>query len=335
MKKIIIRMPNWLGDTIMASSIIQDVKTKFFNSHITLMCLEEHKSLFENNDFIDEILSFKKFKFFNHKLRRNLIKTLKKNQYTLGILLTNSFSSAWLFFFGKIKKRIGYKTHFRSFLLNISAKKEPKKRHLIYHYKNLLTQLQIPISSSSPNIYVKKDTLLKTKTTIEKIIGKEKIIIGINPLAEYGPAKCWPKEKFIQMCRVLQQDKNIFILFFSHETHKDKILEITNHLNKQNTINLSGKTSIMELCCFIKLCNCFISNDSGPMHLAAALKIPLIAIFGSTCPISTGPYNHGIIIKKEIKCSPCFKRNCPHDFSCMNKITVQEVLNKIYELIYN
>ncbi len=332
MHKIIIRMPNWLGDAIMATAILQDIKNKFSNSEITLMCLEEHVTLFENIPFINDLLSFKKFNFFKIKDRRNLIKKIKNNNYDIGILLTNSFSSAWFFFFGKVKKRLGYKYHFRSLLLNIKSKPQVKKLHLVSRYKTLLTKIQIPISFSAPTIYLNKKTLLNVKSLLNK--KKKQIIIGINPLAEYGPAKCWPKEKFIEICQKLLQDANIFLIFFSNKTQKNNIFAITKHLEKDNILDLSGKTSIMELCCYISLCNCFISNDSGPMHIAAALKTPLIAIFGSTCPISTGPYNHGVIIKKDIRCSPCFKRHCPKEFTCMNKITTEEVLKKTHEIIY-
>ncbi len=334
-KNIIIRMPNWVGDLVMSTAIIVDVKKKYPNSKITVLCKHSTKALLENNPNVDEILSFKKsFLFFLKKEGRRIIRLIKEKKYDLGILLTNSFSSAYLFFFGKVKFKIGFKSYFRNFFLDhaLPLPKDKFSKHFIKTYQQLIGLYN---SSSLPEISIGKNDKEKTRELlIAKGYKDKQILIGIHPGATYGKAKCWLPNRFYEVAKKLSEKNNITIVFLGDNSQSLLIKEICKNLPPR-VIDLSGKTSLKELISIISNCDVVVTNDSGPMHIASALNIPLVALFGSTSSVMTGPYNGGIVINKNVKCSPCFKRKCPKDFICMKKITANEVYDEILKLLEN
>lgn len=335
-EKIIVRMPNWLGDFIMSIPTLERIRSKYPDSKIVVMCSENFSCLLKNSKSVDTFFFYKKPKSIFSKDTKEIISKLKKERFDLGILLTNSFSSAYLFWKAKIKYRIGYQTHFRSYLLNKKKKlpKDLKKTHLIDIYQELLLCLGINNKKASPKIDLSEETIVSALILLQQrgyVIGKK--LLGINPHAAYGPAKCWPKERYLELVRKLLADKDLFVVFVGDNFSSNYIKEIIRDLPAR-AIDLSGQTDLLTLAGVIKLCSLFLTNDSGPMHLAAALDVPLVAIFGSTSDIRTGPYKSGVVIHKRVSCSPCYKRKCNKDFSCMMKIEVKEVLSIVKELIY-
>ncbi|OGN61043.1 MAG: lipopolysaccharide heptosyltransferase II [Chlamydiae bacterium RIFCSPHIGHO2_12_FULL_27_8] len=314
MNNFIVRMPNWIGDIIMALPVLEDIKTNFPNSHLAVLIKQKHLSLLKNNSFIDEYL------FLEDK--KKLIKNLKK--FETGVLLTNSFSSALLFYRARIKKIIGYSKDLRNFFLTESIKYKNEKIHQIDKYKKLLNFLNISNSQSLPILKLKNEDINEAKNLLlNSGYDYKNKLIGINCTAAFGDAKCWPKERYKELItKFLEQ--NYKVIFFSEK--KDDFF------SDLSILNFQGNTNLSQLIHLINECSLFISNDSGPMHIASSLKRPLIAIFGSTCDIRTGPYN-GYVIKKNVSCSPCFKRKCPIDFRCMKNISVKEVFEKSVEIL--
>ena len=149
-------------------------------------------------------------------------------------------------------------------------------------------------------------------------------MIGINPGAAYGSAKCWLPERFRELTEKLLQNPNTRILYFGDKAGASLVNEICADL-PDRVINLAAQTTIRELMAYIQACHLFLTNDSGPMHMASALGTPLVALFGSTSDRYTGPYRGGKVIHKHVPCSPCYRRTCPIDFRCMTQIGVDEV----------
>jgi heptosyltransferase-2 len=161
-------------------------------------------------------------------------------------------------------------------------------------------------------------------------VDKNHVIVGINPGAAYGSAKCWLPERFRAVTEKLLKNKSITVIYFGDPNTAPLIKQICENLPSR-VINLAGLTSIRQLACLIKLCDVLLTNDSGPMHMAAAIGTPLVALFGSTNDVTTGPYKGGTVIHKHVDCSPCYKRICPLDFRCMKRIEVQEVIEKVLQ----
>lgn len=335
-KKIIIRMPNWLGDLVMATPLLRDLRSRFPEAHITAMCQSNVAPLLKEQRDIDEILSFSKKSGWLHGKSGGLVKALRLGKYELGILTTNSFSSAWWFFCGNVKNRIGYAANCRTLLLNraLPFPKEVECQHLVVTYKMLLAPLGIPVSDSPLHLELSSKELSFSIETLAKygvFVGKD-IVIGINPGAAYGSAKCWLPDRFALVTKKLLENPRVKVLYFGDQATAPLVGDICRAL-PERVVNLAGKTTLRELMAHIASCSAMLSNDSGPMHIAAALKTPLVALFGSTSDVKTGPYGHGTVIHKHVECSPCYQRVCPIDFRCMTRIEVDEVCGEILKLI--
>lgn len=336
-QNIILRMPNWIGDLVMSIATVADLKGHFPDAKITALCQGSQGELLKNNPNIDEIISFKRPSGWIHRIEHfDIIQEIRQGEYDLGILFTNSFSSAWWFWRGNVLNRLGFSGNFRSWLLTmaVSPPNPKEKQHLVQTYKHLLAPLGIPLSETAPQLYITDEERRQAKEILAlRGIPKNGLVVGINPGAAYGSAKCWLPERFIEVSQKLLERDNLFILYFGDTAGARLVDAICEELPKERVINLAGKTTLRELLALIDCCSVFLTNDSGPMHIASALKVPLVALFGSTDDVCTGPYGGGTIIHKHVECSPCYKRVCPIDFKCMKRITVQEVYEELQKLV--
>ncbi len=336
-KNILVRMPNWLGDLVMATPVLADLRKRWPESRITAMCQSNVAALLKHDPHLDEIYSYHRPSGWIHRWQHlEIIESLQRGEYDLGVLLTNSFSSAWWFWRGKVGNRIGFTCNCRSWLLNkaVPFPKERKTQHLVITYKMLLQPLGIPLSTTPPKLYVSKE---ETEAARELLLNLKAspdthTLIGINPGAAYGSSKCWLPDRFRNIAeRLLEEPKNV-VLFFGDPAGAPLVNEICKDLPPR-VLNLAGKTNLRELMALIQLCKVLLTNDSGPMHISAALGTPLLALFGSTSDVQTGPYNLGKVIHKRVECSPCYKRVCPIDFRCMKRIGVDEVYDELQKIL--
>lgn len=337
-KRIIIRMPNWLGDFVMATPILADVRAYFPKAKIFALCQGVLKDVIAHDPHIDEVIPFKRPRGLPFgKKAKECISSLKKGNYDLGILLTNSFSSAYWFWQAGIPYRLGYKDHWRTPFLNIPVPFPTTKesQHLVITYKMLLDPLEIPVSKTAPQLYVTESEKLAARKTLASYgILPSDLLLGINPGAAYGSAKCWLPDRFTKLTLQLLHSSSAKIVYFGDKQGAPLVEKICNELPSERVVNLSAKTTLRELIALTQCCHLFLTNDSGPMHIASALKIPLIALFGSTSDRATGPYNGGLVIHKHVSCSPCYLRTCPIDFRCMKQIEVDEVYQQIQKFIH-
>lgn len=334
-QNILVRMPNWIGDLVMATPVLTDLREAFPQASITAMCRTPLCELLEEDGAIDELFCFRRpSSGFARREERDIIAKIEAGKYDLGILLTNSFSSAWWFWQGKVKERVGYATHFRRLLLTHPLKFHKEREHQVVAYKRLLDPVGIPISQTAPRLYVSDKEVEESKQLLyQRGYVKGAKIVGINPGAAYGLAKCWPPERFRALAMRLLLERDVYVVFFGDGSTASLVKEIAQGL-PEKAIDLAGVTSLRELACLIKDCDVLVTNDSGPMHIAAAFKTPLIALFGSTDDQVTGPYGQNkSVINKRVKCSPCFKRVCPIDFPCMKWISVDEVVERVLHYV--
>lgn len=333
-KSIIVRMPNWLGDAVMATPVLKDLRERFPEAKLTAMCIKSVGEILKWDPNLDELFIFHRPSGWLHRqAHRDIIAPLRHGDYDLGILLTNSLSSAWWFWRGWVKKRLGYRGNFRTALLThpVSFPANKETQHLVTTYKMLVEPLGIPVSDTDPKLYLSESEKGEAEQLLAKYgIKKEDTVIGVNPGAAYGSAKCWPKEYFIELTHLLMENPSYKVVYFGDPSGASLVESICYDM-PDRVINLAGKTNIRELLALINACTVFLTNDSGPMHIAAALGKPLLALFGSTSTIKTGPYKQGDVIKKDVSCSPCYLRTCPIDFRCMKSIKPAEV----YSLLNN
>jgi heptosyltransferase-2 len=336
---ILVRMPNWIGDLVMATPVLSDLRTQFPDASITVMCRKPLSDLLIQDPNVNEVFSFSRpsNRFLRRQEDRNIVEKIRAGKFDVGVLLTNSFSSAWLFWQGKVKRRIGFSMHWRRLLLSDALPKPTKGlEHEVYTYKKLLAPLGVPRLPSEPKIYLEAKEVDSAMTLIEnRGFIKGSPLIGINVGAAYGSAKCWPADRFQAVAQKLLEDPTVFLLFFGDAGTSSLVKEICQGLPKR-AMNVAGVTTLRELACLIQECSVLLTNDSGPMHVGAALGTPLVALFGSTDDRATGPFGQAeSVIHKRPSCSPCFKRECPIDFRCMKQISVEEVVGKVVNQLRN
>lgn len=332
-EKIIVRMPNWIGDAVCGTPVLSALREACPDAEITVMCQANVAPLFEHDRSINELFLFHRAATLLRRIRdRSIIAKLRTGHYDLGILLTHSFSSAWRFWQGKVKRTIGFSRDFRRFLLDDALPLPKEKEHIVNTYGRLLSPLGLAIQGMKPKLVVTDDEKKRAWELVKRFdIRPDQTLIGINPGAAYGLAKCWLPKRFRSVAeQLVAADPSYVVLFFGGDLQKELSKEICAHLPPR-VVNLAGQTNLRELMALISCCSVVLTNDSGPMHIADSLKVPLVALFGSTDPVVTGPYNQpDAVLSSPPPCSPCFKRTCPIDFPCMKAIQVEAVLEKIF-----
>lgn len=332
-QNIIVRMPNWIGDLVMATPILSDLRKAYPGARITAMCRQPICELLKDDPQIDELFCFSKASGFGRRSeKRNIVEKLRKGKFDLGILLTHSFSSAWLFWLGHVRTRIGYEANWRKPLLTHSFPfpSQIQNQHLVNTYKMLLTHLGIPVSDTAPRLYLSPKEIEEARMLLrQRGVPDDAPVVGINPGATYGSAKCWLPERFREVTERLLMDPDLYIVYFGDVSSSLLCKNICADL-KERVINFAGTTNLRELASLISLCDVLLTNDSGPMHIADAVGTTLVALFGSTSEVITGPYNQqNGVIHKHVECSPCYKRACPIDFRCMKRIEADEVYRAV------
>jgi len=316
---MVIRIPNWLGDALMATPV-------YYN-----LCQRERLYLFGPPQVVDLFKSFPRVEIIYYqkgKTKENL-EALKPLKNEVGLLLPNSFSSAWLFFRAGIKDRWGYAKDLRRFLLTKAVKPPKKRLHQKDYYLNLLKELGLPSKFTELILPLSSEVIKQAEAFLK---GIDKPFVVLAPGAAYGPAKMWPADYYRELARKLVKQGYKVLICGS-----EKEREVGEYIKAETSgiYNICGKTDLPTVAGIFSLAKAVVSNDSGLMHLAAALKVPQVAIFGSTDPEATGPLNpRAVVLRKELPCSPCFKRTCKYKhYKCLKAISPEEVFFNLLDLI--
>jgi heptosyltransferase-2 len=339
-EKILVRGTNWVGDAIMSLPALKEVRQRFSNAHISLLVRPWVRDVYAEVDCIDQILIYEKpGRHETWMGMRRLAVELRAHRFDLTILLQNAIEAAMIAFWARIPIRIGYARDGRGLLLThpIPIDPEVKGVHQAYYYLGILSGAGLMADKlwRRPEYKIKSmdigvrdaDVAAARKILAAHGIGAEDRIIGINPGAAYGSAKRWLPERFASVADQLAAEFQARIVIFGVANESQIAEEIGARMAAQPVI-LAGRTSLGELMALLRECALFLTNDSGPMHLAAALRVPQLAIFGSTSEIATGPLSADAkVIKHPVDCNPCFLRECPIDFRCMKGISVEEVVS--------
>jgi len=355
-ERILIRGTNWIGDAVLTTPAITAVRKAFPDCHISLLVKPWVADIFKGSPDIDEIILYED-QFNNIIGKFKLAGLLRGKGFDIAILLQNAFDAALITWLSGIPKRIGYATDLRSLLLNkavparetvtshklqVTSKKENalSKKHHVYYYLNLLKEaLNIETQDIEPALYLTEDEINRARKLINLHLAtcNLHLVIGINPGAAYGSAKRWPPHRFAELIQRIINELNGGVVLFGSKSEVEIANEISCKLQVASCklLNMAGKTTLRELMALISECDAFVANDSGPMHIASAFHIPVAAIFGSTDPKATCPLGEGHkIIRKDIPCSPCLKRECTEGhFRCMAEISTEEVFNALKEIL--
>ena len=322
--RILVILPNWLGDAVMATPALEllaqhypNARFTFLGSYVSIEALKHHPLC--EKAIVDETKKASSRLLATYKLAQEL------GEFALAISFRNQIHSSLLLRFTKTVLCIA-KASWHSKLLLSHTPKIKTDQHLVKQYSELAMINSDSFEGESPALKLYIQVKKFTKPTL-----------GINAGATYGSAKRWYPERFAEVGAAFSHKYDILIFGGPNEAAMAQEIEDNlQRLGVSNFTNLAGKTDIQELCANIAGCSLFVTNDSGPMHVAAAYQVPTLAIFGPTKYKETSQWKNekSALLRKEMECSPCMKRECPlghHD--CMKKISAKEVIKVLKTLL--
>jgi heptosyltransferase II len=297
----------------MALPAVRNLKTMIVDDPLTVAAPEKLAVLWQKCPFVDKVIALEK----PHNLAAT-VRQLRDGKFESAVLFPNSLRAAAEAWRAGIPQRIGYASGGRSLLLTQpipAPARNPARLHQRYYYLDLVTALGGPGETALPK-------LRKEPTTVA---GSRGLVLAFCPGAEYGPAKRWPVENFLSVARHFIATRKAKIILLGAVVDMPIAEEFAKHLPEVE--NRVGKTSLTEFMDALVSARLVLCNDSGAMHVASALGVPTLAVFGSTEPQLTGPMGaRSRVLRHHVPCSPCFLRECPLDFACMSNITPQMVI---------
>ncbi len=320
-QRLIVRAPNWLGDAVMALPAIAALR-RHTGGAFVLAAQRAIAPLFEEETGAspDEIVAVEE---------RRELEQLRAAGGDAIVLLPNSFGSAWTARRAGIRERMGYAASGRRWLLTRAVRRPRQKMHQVDYYRTLVQGLGIEVPDEPPRVSVRDVTRKAADVLLRNAgVATGDRVIGFAPGAAYGHAKQWPPVRVAQVIAELTSARGVVAVLLGAGNDRATGREIESSLPAgSHVVNLIGRTTLRTLAGVIARCAAFVSNDSGAMHVAAALGVPLTAIFGPTDERATSPASRGPtdVILRQVFCRPCMLRECPIDHRCMKRISVDDV----------
>ena len=301
----------------MSVPALSAIRERFPRAHIAILAKPWVADLYRRESFADEVI------LYNSDSRWKMARDLRAHRFDCAILLQNAFEAALIAWVARIPNRIGYNRDGRSVLLT-QAIPVPKRgeipRHERFYYLELLRRAGIIDKlPESPAIHL---------TPLPYGHGSDRTI-GVSPGAAYGTAKQWLPERFAEAAGKLATARGASIALFGSKSERALCDQVAALLIGHNVTNHAGQTTLAEFIDLAGRCELFLTNDSGAMHIASALGVPTVAIFGATDDVATGPTGtHARVVRQPVECSPCLLRECPIDHRCMTRVSADRVVQE-------
>jgi heptosyltransferase II len=331
--KIVIRATNWVGDAILALPALRAVRRRFPDAEIAIVARPYVAEIYRDQEICNRLILYDPKDlhagFFG---RERLATELRAQKFDVALLLQNALDAAWLAWRANIPERVGYARDARSLLL---TKAIPLPRqgeipaHEKFYYLELLRRAGW-LDSLQDETFIGLHVPEEKRRSADKFLykcgvrqGARRIAIGAG--ASYGSAKCWLPSRFAEVANRLQARADADVILFGTAAEANVSTAISAEM-RQPPIDLTGKTAIADLPALLSQCHLFIGNDSGAMHVAAAVGLPVVAVFGPTDPLGTSAVTQRrSIVQQKPYCSPCFLRRCPTNHQCMTAVTADMV----------
>lgn len=317
---ILVRAPNWIGDAVMSTSFLAVLRASEPGARVTVLAHQRVVLVYQHNPAVEQVMTFGA-KNPLWKIARDV----RRERFGCAYILPLSLSSALIAWLAGVPERTGYDADCRGILLTRKLpydKSDFRSRHLIEGYAALLGK---PAEVRPPEVFLVEPEMRWAGEWLKARGFLDSDVIGFGPGAAYGPAKRWPMERWIELGRRLKQQGKRVLIFGSFDESR-LCREIERNIGT-TAVSLAGGTDLRQSAALIALCRAFVTNDTGVMHLAAAVGTRVVALFGSTSPVWTRPWGdrHTILTTKET-CSPCYGRTCRFGhYNCLNKISVDDV----------
>ena len=335
---MLVRATNWLGDAVMTTPALAGVREGFPDARIVLLARPLVAEMFRHHSDVDEVIVYEVPGRHEGALGRfRLAIELRRRRFDGALLLQNAFDAALIAFLGRIPERAGYPTDGRRILLTLPVPLPPGilERHEVEYYLCLLDGLGIPRPVPAPlKLAVTEEEKEAMATRLASHgIERDAPIVAINPGATYGSAKRWYPDRFAAVADALSGEWGAEVVVVGSTAEAPLAGEIE-AAARRGVVNLAGKTTVREMMALLSLSSFLVTNDSGPMHIGAALGVPLVAIFGPTDWRRTSPWTSlAKVVRVEIDCSPCRLRVCDRGHECMLGVTPEMVVDAARQLL--
>lgn len=324
--RVLVRAPNWLGDAVLALPSMSAIRRHFPGAHLAVAGPAPVAALFREQTAVypDQVIEVPMG-------GRAAASVLRDGRFDLGVLLPNSFESAWVLRRAGVPERWGYATAGRHLLLTRRSRRPRREalRHHADYFRELVRGLDIAVDDSDPHLAPSTATRAKAEALLAQLrIPPQATIVGLAPGAAYGLAKQWPADRVAALAArlVREREATCLVLGADHDRPAARGIESWLRANapdaSSRVLDLTGHTSVNGLVGVTARCRAFVSNDSGAMHVAAGLGCPVVAIFGPTDERSTRPLGAHAVLTAPVFCRPCLLRDCPIDHRCMKRIDV-------------
>lgn len=340
--RILVRATNWLGDAVMSLPTLRAIRDRFPAAHIAVQAMPWVADLYAREKFLDRLIPYTARRGPRDWTSKwQAARDLRSERFECAILLPNSFDSALVAWLAGIPRRIGYSRDGRRVLLTDPiARPRPGEvpRHERFYYLELLRRAGI-LDEFPEEAPIRLDGAGEARAAGERRfagLGFAAPVIGVSPGAAYGGAKRWVPEKFADSAAQVASAAHASIAIFG-SAHEEPVCEtVAGRLRDAGwqVHNFAGKTSLRDFVELAAACRLFLTNDSGAMHVASALGVPVVAVFGATDHVATGPSGPlARVVREPVECSPCLLRECPIDHRCMTQVTVERVAREALELL--
>ena len=319
----------------MSEPALRGVRTLFPDAQISLLVKPAVADLFTGHPALTRVLTYESNGRHTGLLGKWVLAgELRRQGFDLAILFQNAFEAAFLAFLASVPRRYGYTTDGRSLLLSDPVAPPDSRTvvHQVHYYWDLLKPLGLMGKPTAPELVVfpAEDQAMAGRFTRGGLTASD-VVVGINPGSTYGEAKRWLPERFAEvterLCRTIREsrDQQVSVVILGAKGEERLGEEIAARLSSRSLV-LSGSTTIRELMAAVKRCAMLLTNDTGPMHIASAFQVPVVAIFGPTDWRTTSPFGSAhAIVRQPVDCAPCLLRECPIDHRCMTRVTVDQV----------
>lgn len=344
--KVLVSGPNWLGDCVMTEPVVRLLKDSRPDLEVTLMVPDSLQGLFTDHPSLAGVFPYeKRGKHAGLGGRMQLWKDLSEESFEAVVLLRNSFGAAFDASRAGIPERIGYPSFPRTWFLTrgIELPEAPKEIHRSNLYAGLLEPLGVEGEVPLPQLSVSDELQEAARGLIQGDLGETSgLVVALHPSARYGPAKMWGVRRFAGFADRMLEDHGATVLLLGTKDEQEIVSETISFMDHADirdgaVRNLVGRTrDILDLAAVFSCCDLVVGNDSGPVHLAGAVGVPTIAVFGSTSSDHTGVRGPKVVnIWEHFDCSPCFKRECPKEdyMACMDAVPVARVYNAARDLL--
>ena len=360
--RVLIHAPNWLGDMVMALPAIASIRRHFPSDTLAVAAPASLAPLFSAVPGVDLVVPLENAEACGKSRRwvwRAQARVIASGRFDVVILFPNSFHAAWVAKQAGVPERWGYRADLRGWLLTKAIQRKRRRskevRHQAEYYQDLVRALGIDPVPVEPRIMVSMVSSQVRARATELLeqhgCGSEAIIIGIAPGAAYGHAKRWPSDRFADLIAMLRQERGVTCVLVGSAGDRDagyaiesslgsnagagwtsrarSMPSVPNMPNVPNMVNLIGRTDLLGLVGVLASCRAVVSNDSGAMHVAAALGLPVTAVFGPTDERATRPLGNHQVLTNPVWCRPCMLRECPIDHRCMKRVSARRVFEAL------